>query len=91
MPTLSTQGDRGSDLLGDLAPGVSQALSQLRTAGLITTARAGHTHRYQAALNRDDYLTSLIAAALDHADDPAAMLRAALHTAPAMTNHLLRT
>jgi predicted transcriptional regulator len=60
--------------------GIYHALNQLRTAGLITATWAGHAHRYQAALRRDDYLAGLIAAALDQAGDPAAVLRTALHT-----------
>jgi predicted transcriptional regulator len=67
-------------------PGVSHALSELRVAGLITTSRAGHTHRHQAVLNRDGYLAGLVAAALDHAGDPAAVLRSALHTTGSVTN-----
>ena len=63
-------------------PGVGHALSELRTAGLITVTRAGHTQRYQAALSRDDYLAGLVAAALDRAGDPAAVVRAALRTLP---------
>lgn len=63
-------------------PGISQALAQLRTAGLITATRTGHTHRYQAVLGRDDYLAGLVAAALDQAGDAAAVLRTALHTPP---------
>jgi predicted transcriptional regulator len=63
-------------------PGIGHALAQLRTAGLITATRAGHTHRYQAVLGRDDYLAALVAAALDQAADQAAVLRTALHTSP---------
>jgi predicted transcriptional regulator len=59
-------------------PGIGHALSQLRAAGLITATRTGHTHRYQPALGRDDYLAGLVAAALDQAGDPAAVLRTAL-------------
>jgi len=62
--------------------GISHALSQLRAAGLITVTRKGHTHRYQAVLGRDDYLAGLVAAALDQAGDPAAVLRTALNTTP---------
>lgn len=60
--------------------GISHALSQLRAAGLVTATRKGHTYRYQAVLGRDDYLAGLVAAALDQAGDPAAVLRTALHT-----------
>jgi predicted transcriptional regulator len=64
------------------APGIGHALSQLRAAGLVTATRKGHTHRYQAVLGRDDYLAGLVAAALDQAGDPAAVLRTALNTPP---------
>lgn len=63
-------------------PGIGHALSQLRAAGLVTATRTGHTHRYQAVLGRDDYLAGLVAAALDQAGDPAAVLRTALSTPP---------
>jgi predicted transcriptional regulator len=63
-------------------PGTGHALSQLRAAGLVTATRKGHTHRYQAVLSRDDYLAGLVAAALDQAGDPAAVLRTALNTPP---------
>lgn len=63
-------------------PGIGHALSQLRAAGLVTATRTGHTHRYQAVLGCDDYLAGLVAAALDRAGDPAAVLRSALSTAP---------
>jgi predicted transcriptional regulator len=65
-------------------PGIGHALGQLRAAGLITTTRTGHTHRYQATVSRDDYLAALVTAALDQAADPAAVLRTALHAAPAL-------
>jgi len=65
-------------------PGIYHALHQLRTAGLITaTGEAGSTHHYQATVSRDDYLAALIAAVLDQAADPAAVLRTALHPPPA--------
>jgi predicted transcriptional regulator len=63
-------------------PGIGHALRQLRAAGLVTATRKGHTHRYQAVLGRDDYLAGLVAAALDQAGDPAAVLRTALNTPP---------
>jgi predicted transcriptional regulator len=63
-------------------PGIGHALGELRTAGLITATRTGRTHTYQPALGRDAYLAGLVAAALDQAADPAAMLSAALHTPP---------
>ncbi len=61
-------------------PGISHALAELRAAGLVTAPRTGRTHTYQPALARDDYLAGLVAAALDQAADPAAVLRTALHT-----------
>ncbi len=67
-------------------PGISHALSELRSAGLVSTSRVGHTQRYQAALNRDDYLAGLIAAALEHASDPTSVLCTALHTTGRVTN-----
>jgi predicted transcriptional regulator len=57
--------------------GIYHALHQLRTSGLIT---AGRAHNYQPTLSRDDYLAGLVAAILDQAADPAAVLRTALHT-----------
>jgi len=62
--------------------GIYHALHQLRAAGLITATWAGRAHRYQATLGRDAYLASLVAAILDQAADPAAVLRTALHTPP---------
>jgi hypothetical protein len=63
--------------------GVQHAPGQLRAAGLITATRTGdRARRYQPALGRDDYLAALIAAILDQAGDPAAVLRIALHTPP---------
>jgi hypothetical protein len=62
--------------------GIYHALHQLRAAGLITTTAAGRPHHYQPALPRDAYLASLVAAILDQAADPAAVLRTALHTPP---------
>jgi predicted transcriptional regulator len=63
-------------------PGIGHALAQLRAAGLITATRTGRTRTYQPALSRDGYLAGLVAAALDQAADPAAVLRTALHTPP---------
>jgi predicted transcriptional regulator len=63
-------------------PGTGHALGQLRAAGLIATVQHGRTHTYRPALGRDDYLAGLVAAALDQAADPAAVLRAALQTPP---------
>jgi predicted transcriptional regulator len=63
-------------------PGIGHALAQLRATGVITTAQHGRTHTHRPALGRDDYLAGLVAAALDQAGDPAAVLRAALHTPP---------
>jgi hypothetical protein len=60
--------------------GIYHALHQLRAAGLITTTGTSRTHHYQATIGRDDYLAALIAAVLDQAADPAAVLRTALHT-----------
>jgi len=62
--------------------GIYHALHQLRTAGLITATWAGRANHYQATLSRDDYLAALVAAILDQAADPAAVLRTALHTRP---------
>jgi predicted transcriptional regulator len=62
--------------------GIYHALHQLRTAGLITATWAGRAYRYQAALSRDAYLAALVAAALDQAGDPAAVLRTALRGTP---------
>ena len=62
--------------------GIYHALHQLRAAGLITATWAGRAHHYQPALGRDAYLAGLVAAILDQAADPAAVLRAALHTPP---------
>jgi predicted transcriptional regulator len=64
-------------------PGVGHALGQLRAAGLITATRHGRTRHYQPTIGRDDYLAALVTAVLDQAGDPAAVLRTALHTAPA--------
>jgi predicted transcriptional regulator len=61
---------------------IYHALHQLRAAGLITATWAGRAHHYQPTLGRDAYLAALIAAALDQAADPAAVLRTALHTPP---------
>jgi predicted transcriptional regulator len=63
-------------------PGTGHALGELRAAGLVTASRAGRTRTYQPALGRDDYLAGLVAAALDQAADPAAVLRTALRTVP---------
>jgi predicted transcriptional regulator len=64
--------------------GIHHALRQLHTAGLITATRTGdRARRYQPVLGRDDYLAAMIAAILDQATDPAAVLRTALHTPPA--------
>jgi predicted transcriptional regulator len=60
--------------------GIYHALHQLRTGGLITAGWAGRAHHYQPTLSRDDYLAGLVAAILDQAADPAAVLRTALHT-----------
>jgi predicted transcriptional regulator len=61
--------------------GISSALRQLHAAGLITATRIGDRARqYQSALSRDDYLAALVAAVLDQASDPAAVLRTALRT-----------
>jgi predicted transcriptional regulator len=60
--------------------GIYHALHQLRAAGLITATWAGRAHHYQPTLSRDDYLAGLIAAILDQAADPAAVLRSALTT-----------
>jgi predicted transcriptional regulator len=68
--------------LTDAGTGIYYALHQLRTAGLITTTWAGRAHRYHATLGRDDYLAGMVAAILDQAADPAAVLRTALHTPP---------
>ena len=65
------------------SPGISHALGQLRTAGLITATRTGRTHTYQPTIGRDDYLAALVTAVLDQAGDPAAVLRTALSTPPA--------
>jgi predicted transcriptional regulator len=62
--------------------GIYYALHQLRAAGLITATWAGRAHHYQATLGRDDYLAGMVAAILDQAADPAAVLRTALHTPP---------
>jgi predicted transcriptional regulator len=56
--------------------GIHHALAQLRAAGLITATRTSdRARRYQPVLGRDDYLGGLIAAILDQAGDPAAVLR----------------
>jgi predicted transcriptional regulator len=60
--------------------GIYHALHQLRAAGLVTVTGAGRAHHYQATVGRDDYLAALVAAVLDQAADPAAVLRTALHT-----------
>jgi predicted transcriptional regulator len=62
--------------------GIYHALHQLRAAGLITAAWAGRAHRYQPTLPRDDYLAGLVAAILDQAADPAAVLRTVLTGTP---------
>lgn len=63
--------------------GIHHALRQLHAAGLITATRTGNrARRYHPALGRDDYLAALVAAVLDQASDPAAILRTALHTPP---------
>jgi predicted transcriptional regulator len=62
--------------------GIYHALHQLRAAGLITATWAGRAHHYQATLPRDAYLTGLVAAILDQAADPAAVLRTALRGTP---------
>ena len=65
--------------------GIGHALRQLHAAGLITATRTrDRARRYHPALSRDDYLAGLVAAVLDQAGDPAAVLRAALHTPPAL-------
>jgi predicted transcriptional regulator len=67
--------------LTDAGTGIYHALHQLRATGLITTTgEAGRAHHYQATIGRDDYLAALVAAVLDQAADPAAVLRTALHT-----------
>jgi hypothetical protein len=58
------------------------ALGRLRAAGLATIDVTGRCGRWQATLSRDEYLAALVAAALDQASDPAAVLRAALGTPP---------
>ena len=63
-------------------PGIYHALHQLRAAGLITATWACCAKHYQPTLPRDDYLAGLVAAVLDQAADPAAVLRTALHTPP---------
>jgi predicted transcriptional regulator len=61
--------------------GIQHALRQLHAAGLITATRTGdRARRYQPTLGRDDYLAGLVAAVLDQASDPAAVLRTALRT-----------
>jgi hypothetical protein len=68
-----------------LAPGggIHHALRELHASGLITATRTGdRARRYEPALSRDDYLATLIAAVLDQAGDPAAVLRTALRTRP---------
>jgi predicted transcriptional regulator len=69
-------------------PGIGHALAQLRAAALITATRTGRTYTYKPTLSRDGYLAGLVAAALDQAADPAAVLRTALHTAPGVARHL---
>jgi hypothetical protein len=59
------------------------ALGRLRAAGLAAIDATGRTAQWQATLSRDEYLAALVAAALDQASDPAAVLRAALGTPPA--------
>jgi predicted transcriptional regulator len=66
-------------------PGTGHAVRQLHAAGLITATRTrDRARRYQPVLSRDDYLAGLVAAVLDQASDPAAVLRTALHTPPAL-------
>src|SRR5579859_8018361 len=68
---------------GSSSAGIGHALRQLYAAGLITATRTGdRARRYQPALDRDSYLAGLVAAVLDQAGDPAAVLRAALRTRP---------
>jgi hypothetical protein len=62
--------------------GTGHPLGRLRALGLATAARHAGTCRWQAAQGRDDYLAALVAAALDQAADPPAVLRAALRTPP---------
>jgi predicted transcriptional regulator len=62
--------------------GIYHALHQLRAAGLITATWAGRAHHYQATLPRDTYLAGLVAAIVDQAADPAAVLRTALKGTP---------
>jgi predicted transcriptional regulator len=63
--------------------GIRHAVRQLHAAGLITATCTGDSaRRYQPVLGRDDYLAGLVAAILDQASDPAAVLRTALHTPP---------
>jgi hypothetical protein len=69
-------------LAGSGGTGIYHALHQLRTAGLITTTGTKRPHHYQPALPRDAYLAGLVAAIVDQAADPAAVLRTALHTPP---------
>lgn len=54
------------------------ALSQLHAAGLAVPARDRRACRWRPVLGRDDYLAALVAAALDQAADPTAVLRAVL-------------
>ena len=67
---------------GSSGTGIGHALHQLRAARLITATWAGRAHRYAPALDRDAYLAALVAAALDQAADPAAVLRTALPGSP---------
>jgi predicted transcriptional regulator len=62
--------------------GTGHLLGRLRALGLATTTRHAGTCHWQATQARDDYLAALIAAALDQAADPPAVLRAALRTPP---------
>jgi predicted transcriptional regulator len=62
--------------------GIYHALHQLRAAGLITATWAGRANQYQPTLSRDDYLAGQVAAILDQAADPAAVLRTALRPPP---------
>ena len=68
--------------LTDPSSGIYHALHLLRAAGLITVIGTGRAHHYQATVGRDDYLAALVAAVLDQAADPAAVLRTALNTPP---------
>jgi predicted transcriptional regulator len=81
----SVQPLTAAQIITRLAPGggIQHALRQLHAAGLITATRTGdRARRHQPVLGRDDYLAGLVAAVLDQASDPAAVLRAALTTSP---------